>query len=204
MRRKLKVTGVFGGSFDPVHEGHTNLADFIVKSGLCDKVLLMVSPLNPLKIGHPPVSFEDRMEMTRLATRGIEGVQPSDFEATLPLPSYTCLTLEALSELYPDTRFRLIIGADNWKIFHEWRNYEKIIREFTPIIYPRPGIEVNPSDLPTGVTYLEDAPETPVSSTELRKYLSDSSSVRPQYINPSVWDYARSHRLYISTPETES
>lgn len=204
MRRKLKIAGVFGGSFDPVHEGHTTLADFIVKSGICDEVILMVSPLNPLKINHPPVSFEDRMEMTRLATEGIEGVGPSDFEATLPLPSYTCRTLEALSELNPDTRFRLIIGADNWKVFDEWRDYKKIIRDFSPVIYPRPGIDLDPATLPLGVTYIGDAPETAVSSTELRKCLSDSTCVRPEHINAMVWDYARSHGLYMSSSKTES
>lgn len=183
--------GIFGGSFDPIHIGHTRLATYIVRTRLVDEVLLMVSPLNPLKVDRPPVSFEDRYEMVRLATSELDEIYPSDFERSLPLPSFTFRTLHALAERYPDDRFRLIIGADNWKSFDRWRNPEEIIADFSPIIYPRPGIEIDPKNLPAGVDYLEDAPMTDISSTELRAILSDKKASRPDLIDPRVWAFAR-------------
>ncbi len=191
------TTGVFGGSFDPVHDGHISLAKHIVGKGVCDEVILMVSPLNPLKAGRPPVSFADRLEMARLATRGLKAVRPSDFEEHLPLPSYTYRTLTALAEKYPDRRFKLIIGADNWLLFNKWRNPEEIIERFAPIIYPRPGITIDPRELPGNVTYLADAPRNDISSTELRKKMAGPEARCPEMINPEVFRYARERQLYL-------
>lgn len=190
------TTGIFGGSFDPVHKGHTGLARHIVESGLCDRVLLMVSPLNPLKADRPPVFFGDRLEMVRIAVSDIPGVEASDFEVSLPLPSYTYNTLLSLSKAFPGHRFRLIIGTDNWNVFDRWKNPGEILRGFSPIIYPRPGIELDPGSLPEGIDFLADSPEIAVSSTELRALLADPDATRPDLIDPKVWSYARSRRLY--------
>ncbi len=193
----MKTIGIFGGSFDPIHKGHTSLARHVIESGACDEVWLMVSPLNPLKTDRPPVEFTDRLEMARLATRNLEGVTASDFESTLPLPSYTYRTLEALAEAHPELRFRLIIGADNWASFSRWRNPEEIIDRFAPIVYPRPGVDIDLSTLPPQVTYLATAPLTDISSTELRRQLADPSVPCPPLIDPSVRTYALNHNLYI-------
>lgn len=190
------TVGIFGGSFDPVHRGHTALAHHIVEKGICDRVLLMVSPLNPLKADRPPVAFSDRLEMVHLAVADIPGVEASDFEAGLPLPSYTYKTLEAISKAYPDDRFRLIIGADNWQVFDRWKNPEEILSNFSPVIYPRPGVELDRASLPEGIDFLGDAPETDISSTELRSALADPKTPLPDLIDPKVGEYARSRKLY--------
>lgn len=190
------TVGIFGGSFDPVHRGHTVLAHHIIEKGICDRVLLMVSPLNPLKADRPPVAFSDRLEMVRLAVADIPGVEASDFEAGLPLPSYTYKTLEAISKAYPDDRFRLIIGADNWQVFDRWKNPEEILSNFSPVIYPRPGVELDRASLPEGIDFLGDAPETDISSTELRSALADPKTPLPDLIDPKVGEYARSRKLY--------
>lgn len=195
-RPAVKTTGVFGGSFDPIHKGHTSLARHVIESGLCDEVWLMVSPLNPLKAERPPVGFADRLAMARLATESIEGVTASDFEAGLPLPSYTYRTLTAMSEKWPDRRFRLIIGADNWTAFSRWRNPEEIVRDYHPIVYPRPGVEISPETLPAEVSYLEDAPLTDISSTELRRELADPHLPPSPLMDERVRGYALSHHLY--------
>lgn len=190
--------GIFGGSFDPIHKGHTQLAQYIVDSGLCDEVLLMVSPLNPLKTGHPPVSFEERLKMARIAVENCKGVRPSDFEKDLPLPSFTYRTLEALRERYPGEKFRLIIGSDNWKIFGSWRNSDDIVKNYDPIIYPRPGYEINGDALPDNITLLRGAPLKDVSSTLLREALSQTDAEKPEMIDRRVWEYAKSRKLYNS------
>ena len=106
------TAGIFGGSFNPVHNGHIALAKAIVERGIVDEVWLSLSPQNPLK-DHPEelVDDADRLAMLRLATNGIKGLEVCDIELSLPRPSYTINTLRALSRQYPRNRFRLIIGC---------------------------------------------------------------------------------------------
>ena len=106
--------GIYGGSFNPIHKGHTELAASIVQQGLVDELWLLVSPLNPLKQGETSdiAEYEHRLSMARLATEDIEGVKVSDFEKNLPLPSYTITTLGELHKAYPEHEFVLVIGAE--------------------------------------------------------------------------------------------
>ncbi|MDE6631620.1 MAG: nicotinate (nicotinamide) nucleotide adenylyltransferase, partial [Muribaculaceae bacterium] len=131
--------GIFGGSFDPIHEGHVNLAKYVLDHTDLDEVWLMVSPLNPLKPQGYVATNEQRLEMARLAVEGIPGIRVSDFEFHLPIPSYTYKTLTELKKSYPDHDFRLIIGGDNWADFYRWRNPKEIVSDFGVIIYPRPN-----------------------------------------------------------------
>ena len=167
-----KEVGVFGGSFDPIHAGHVELARYVLEHSGLDEVWLMVSPRNPLKPQATVASDEERLEMARLATEGMDGIKVSDFEFSLPVPSYSWLTLTRLREAYPDISFRLIIGGDNWADFRRWKNPDLIREQFGVIVYPRPG-ESLPSP-PPGVTILRDAPQMPVSSTEIRRLLREN------------------------------
>lgn len=190
--------GIFGGSFDPIHNGHVELARYALEYGGLDEVWLMVSPRNPLKPHATAATNEQRLAMARLATEGINGIEVSDFEFSLPLPSYSWLTLTRLRELYPYNQFRLIIGGDNWKEFARWKNPDLIIKEFGVMVYPRPG-ETLPSP-PTGVKILENAPQMPVSSTEIRRLLrkSDETSMAKvrEMLNPGVLKYISEHKIY--------
>lgn len=220
----MKV-GIFGGSFDPIHEGHVNLAKYVLEHTDLDEVWLMVSPLNPLKPQGYVATNEQRLKMARLAVEGIPGIRVSDFEFHLPIPSYTYNTLTELKKSYPNIDFRLIIGGDNWANFDHWRNPEEIISEFGVIVYPRPGESLsdtrhssrfahNSSD----ILILDDAPQMPVSSTQIRNYfhrdptlnvfnsghqiLKDNSSVINHHssltgtLNPNVLNYISSYHLY--------
>lgn len=193
----MKV-GVFGGSFDPIHNGHVELAKYALTHAGLDEVWLMVSPRNPLKPHATIASDEERMEMARLATEDLDGIKVSDFEFSLPIPSYTWLTLSGLREAYPEISFRLIIGGDNWADFYRWRNPDLIREQFGVIVYPRPG-ETLPSP-PQGVEILTDAPQMPVSSTEIRQLLkkNDENSMRrlSEILNPEVLRFIRSHHIY--------
>ena len=104
---------IYGGSYNPIHKGHTELAQSLVRQGLVDQVWLMVSPLNPLKESNRSeyASYDDRVRMAQLATADIDGVVVSDFERTLPLPSYTITTLNALEQTYPQHQFVLVVGG---------------------------------------------------------------------------------------------
>lgn len=134
--RKNRV-GIFGGSFNPIHLGHTALAAAICDRGMVDEVWFMVSPQNPFKVDDELLDEAERLAMVRLAVADDERLRASDFEFTLPRPSYTSVTLRALTDAYPDTEFSLIIGEDNWDAFDRWHEADYILTHHPIIVYPR-------------------------------------------------------------------
>ena len=211
----MKV-GIFGGSFDPIHKGHINLAKYVLDHTDLDEVWLMVSPRNPLKPQGYVATDGQRLEMARLAVEGTSGIRVSDFEFLLPIPSYTYKTLTELKKAYPGYQFRLIIGGDNWANFDRWRNPEEILSEFGVIVYPRPDESLKEtlhSSLFTlhssKIRILYDAPQMPVSSTQIRHLLQSHSpetgnqriekaplDPNPPYLDKKVLTYIKKHSLY--------
>ena len=190
--------GIFGGSFDPIHIGHAIIAQHIISSGAVDRLWFMVSPVNPLKAGkEQQVADTDRLRMVEMVSRPMEGVETSAFEFTMPRPSYTIDTLNALQAKFPDDEFYLVTGGDNWQIFNKWRNSEEILAKYHLLIYPRLGYEVNiPEDLKDRVTLVE-APIIELSSTEVRERLANGQSVR-YYVPDEVMGYIERHHLYTN------
>ncbi len=190
--------GIFGGSFDPIHIGHAIIAQHIIGSGLVDRLWFMVSPVNPLKAGKErQVADTDRLRMVEMVSRPMEGVETSAFEFTMPRPSYTIDTLNALQAKFPDDEFYLVTGGDNWQIFDKWRNSEEILAKYHLLIYPRLGYEVIiPEDLKDRVT-LVDAPIIELSSTQIRERLASGQSVR-YYVPDEVLGYIERHHLYTN------
>lgn len=186
--------GVYSGSFDPVHTGHAIVANYVAQSGLVDEVWMMVSRLNPLKEGKRPSSDAHRLEMVEIVAGKCRNVRASDFELSLPLPSYTYVTLRELKRTYPDHDFVLIVGSDNWLNIHEWRNPDEIIREFGMIIYPRPGYEISGA-LPRGVRLLRDAPLSLISSTFVRDAAEKGMNLN-FFVPCAVADLIKTHSLY--------
>ena len=190
--------GIFGGSFDPIHIGHAIIAQHIISSGAVDRLWFMVSPVNPLKADKVrQVSDTDRLRMVEMVSRPMEGVETSAFEFTMPRPSYTIDTLNALQAKFPDDEFYLVTGGDNWQIFNKWRNSEEILAKYHLLIYPRLGYEVIiPEDLKDRVTLVE-APIIELSSTEVRERLANGQSVR-YYVPDEVLGYIERHHLYTN------
>lgn len=188
---------VYSGSFDPIHKGHEALAHYIVSGsfGKIDKVLLLVTPHNPLKPDASAASFSDRIKMCELAFTDTPAIEPSDFEASLPSPHFTYNTLRALQLEHPRHKFSLLIGSDNWLIFDQWRDYDKIISEFGLLIYPRPGYPVDTASLPAGVTFLTEAPTTRLASTEIRQAIADNRPTN-HMLPEGVYSYILTHNLY--------
>ena len=196
--------GIFGGSYNPIHTGHAIIAQHIIGSGLVDQLWMMVSPVNPLKAGNArQVADTDRLRMVEMVTRHIEGVEPSAFEFSMPRPSYTIDTLNALQEKFPDDEFYLVTGADNWQIFDKWRNSEEILAKYHLLVYPRLGYEVIiPDELKDRVT-LVDAPIIELSSTQIRERLADGQSVR-YYVPDEVLGYIERNNLYSKNEQPKS
>ncbi len=168
--------GIFGGTFNPIHNGHLAIARKIVESGKVDEVWFMVSPLNPFKQHVELLDDNIRLEMTRKALEGEHGIICSDYEFGLPRPSYTWNTLQSLKKDYPQHTFSLIIGADNWCKFSAWRNNDDIIREHRLLVYPRTGYPIDIESLPQRVSFI-DMDTIDVSSTEIRQLIRNGNDV---------------------------
>lgn len=188
--------GIFGGSFNPIHSGHAIIAHHIISSGAVDRLWLMVSPVNPLKVGlEQQVADTDRLRMVEMVTRPLENVETSAFEFTMPKPSYTIDTLNALQAKFPDDEFYLVTGADNWVIFDRWRNSKEILAKYHLLVYPRLGYDVViPEELCDRVT-LVDAPIIELSSTAVRERLAQGLSAR-YYVPDEVLSYIERKGLY--------
>lgn len=194
-----KKVGIFCGSFNPIHNGHVALADYIARNSDLDEVWLVVSPLNPLKrtIADTLAPNEQRLDMVRLALRSCERLFASDIEFSLPLPNYTINTLNALKSKYPETDFSLIIGADNLALFERWKDSDVIMSNFDMLVYPRPGVDLDSlmQKYPKA-RVLENAPLHDVSSTEIRRRISQGESVSG-LVNPEVEEYIKDKKLYL-------
>ncbi len=184
--------GFFGGSFNPVHFGHIQLAQHIAEQCGLDRVWLSPSPQNPLKSQLQGATDEQRLEMLTLACRPYPNLHASAVELSLPKPSYTINTLRHLQQRCPQHRFRLIIGSDNWLIFDRWRSHEEILRDFDVIVYPRPGFDV--AETP-GATLLRQASLFPYSSTQVREALAQNADVS-KMVPGAVAEYIRQNNLY--------
>ncbi len=177
MAEKSIVTGLFGGSFNPIHIGHLALANYLCEYSGLDELWFLVSPHNPLKEQTGLLDDNLRLEMAQRAIEGYPRFQVSDFEFHLPRPSYMVHTLDKLKEAYPERDFRLIIGSDNWLVFHKWFEHERLLRENHLLVYPRPGYPIDRASLPPQVEYIE-APLLDISSTFIRESLQNGKDIR--------------------------
>lgn len=166
MNRKIK-TGIYGGSFNPIHNGHIALARHLLHEAELDEIWFVVSPQNPFKVQQQLLADDKRLRLVRKALAPYPQLVASDFEFSLPRPSYMWHTLQGMSAQWPDRELHLIIGADNWLCFDRWYHADDIRRTYPIIIYPRQGYDITPADLPQGVR-LVNTPLYNVSSTEIR------------------------------------
>lgn len=167
-------TALLGGTFNPLHNGHLTIAQSVLDQHLADEVWMLITPCNPWKTGQDLLDDRIRYDMVAGAVKDIPGIQASDFEFSLPKPSYTANTLRSLSASYPDREFILTIGADNWVKFDAWREYGFILRNYSIIVYPRQ--DCAPSTLPAGVTLL-NCPLVNISSTRIRQLVHQGQPI---------------------------
>ena len=184
------LVAVYGGSFNPLHYGHIGIAAWVAEHTEVDEVWLMVTPNNPLKNEAILADEQQRLQaaqqqIARLQAEqnnkleqynniGIARVRVSDFEFSLPRPSYTANTLRELQKAYPEHSFALLIGQDNWEVRHRWREWEYIQTTFPVYVYPRGKEGMNEikrelENIPADIHLLEDAPLFDISSTQIRE-----------------------------------
>lgn len=190
----MTFTGIFGGTFNPVHNGHVRLARRLLDLAALDEIWFVVSPQNPFKRNVSLLDDGLRLQMVRLALAGEPRLKACDYEFRLPRPSYMWHTLQAMSRDYPDRRFVLLIGADNWERFDEWYAAADILANYRVVVYPREGSAVDASALPSGVS-LADTGLINVSSTEVRRRVAAGEPF-DSLVPPAVAEFIRSHGLY--------
>ena len=190
----MRKTGLFFGSFNPVHTGHMVIANFMATQTDLNEVWMIVSPQNPHKNKKSLARDHDRLHLVRLAIGDNVHLRASDVEFSLPQPSYTVDTLVYLRETYPDREFVLIMGGDNLGTLHKWKNYEILLRDYQIYVYQRPQYELGElADHPS--IHLWEAPLMQISASYIRRCLTEGLSV--QYLVPdAVYEYLEGSGLY--------
>jgi len=190
---------MYGGAFDPVHNGHVHVMKaFMDRLGL-ERLLLIPTARSPHKAGERGAPEEHRLAMCRLAVRGLPGVEVSDLEIRRGGKSYTVDTLYALKEAYPGARLYLLMGADMFFTLEEWHRYREILK--IAVLCPVVRAGETPEDFQRAaekmgaVIQLEEIPPFPVSSTEIRKRSKNGESIEG-LVPPLVEQYIQKHRLY--------
>lgn len=186
---------VFSGSFNPIHIGHLILGNYLTEFTDIDEVWYVVTPHNPLKEQTDLLNEEERFKMVELALLDYPKLIASDFEFSLSKPSYTINTLNALRETFSQHRFSLLIGADNWITFDKWKDYQSIIKNYDIYVYPRLGSNILLSEEGQNHIKLLDSPIVEISSTFIRKSISDNKNIRA-FLPDKVYEYIVDRGLY--------
>jgi len=188
-------TALFFGSFNPVHTGHTQLAEYLIDKGIADEVWFVVSPCNPLKNQADLLDEYIRLDMLILAIQHHPKFKACDIEFDLPVPSYTIDTLHALSAQYPDKQFTLMIGSDNSLVFDQWKNPQQILTEYPVLVYPRSGFDFSEVAALYPQMQLLKTPYFNISSTQIRAALAQKKDVT-NWLHPSVYQFIIENNLY--------
>lgn len=193
--------GLYFGTFNPIHVGHLIIANHMAEYSGLDQIWMMVTPHNPHKKKETLLNDYLRLDLVYLATEDYPKIKPSDFEFKLPQPNYTVNTLAHLQDKYPDYEFSLIMGEDNLRTLHKWKNYEAILAQHPIYVYPRMASEAaeKESILPEIAQHPNihkiDAPVVEISSTAIREGIKNRKNVRP-LLPEKVWKEIDKSQLY--------
>ncbi|MBU3011619.1 nicotinate-nucleotide adenylyltransferase [Polaribacter vadi] len=188
--------GLYFGTFNPIHVGHLIIANYMVENSDLDEIWMVVTPHNPFKKKSSLLDNYHRYELVYRATENYSKIKPSDIEFKLPQPNYTVHTLAHISDKYADKEFCLIMGEDNLKSFHKWKNYETILEHHHIYVYPRiaEGTVDHQFKNSTKI-HKVDAPIIQLSSTMIRNGIKDKKNIKPM-LTKEVWEYIDEMNFY--------
>ncbi len=188
--------GLYFGTFNPIHVGHLIIANHMVENSDLDEIWMVVTPHNPFKKKSSLLDNHHRFELVYKATQEYTKIKPSNIEFKLPQPNYTAHTLAHISDRYKDKEFCLIMGEDNLKGFHKWKNFETILEHHKIYVYPRisEGIIATQFDEHPKIHKIA-APIVQVSSTMIRNGIKDGKNIKPM-LTKEVWSYIDEMNFY--------
>lgn len=188
--------GLYFGTFNPIHVGHMIIANHMVEFTDLEQVWTVVTPHNPFKKKDTLLADNIRLELVFQATADFPKIKPSDIEFRLEQPNYTVHTLAHLQDKFPQHEFALLMGEDNLKSLHKWKNYEVILEHHDVYVYPRISSEpTNPMFENHPKIHLIDAPVVEISSTFIRDSIKEKKNIRP-LLPEKVWHYIDHNNLY--------
>jgi nicotinate-nucleotide adenylyltransferase len=187
-------TGLFFGSFNPIHNGHLMIAGYMAEYTDLSQVWFIVSPHNPLKEKSTLLADHHRLAMANIAVEDDPRFRASSIEFHLPQPSFTIDTLTYISEKYPEKEFVLIAGSDALPTFHKWKNYEQLLLQYQLYIYPRPKVRQTSFDSHPHLHFTE-APLIEISSSFIRDGIRNGKNMR-HFLPEKVWKYVEEMHFY--------
>ena len=189
--------GLYFGTFNPIHNGHMAIANHMVEFSGLDEVWMVVTPHNPFKKKTSLLEDNHRYQLVQIATEEYPKLKPSNIEFKLPQPNYTVNTLVHISEKYPQHTFNLIMGEDNLKSFHKWKNYKVILEQHDIYVYPRivKGEKIQTQFENHPKIHKVDAPIMEISSTFIRKAIADKKNISA-LLPCNVWRYIDEMNFY--------
>lgn len=191
----MKV-GLFFGTFNPIHTGHLIIANYMAEFSDLDEVWFVVTPLSPFKKKGSLLDNHHRLALVNIAVEDYPNLKASDIEFKLSQPNYTVNSLVNLEEKYPNHQFCLIMGEDNLKGFHKWKNYDTILQNYELYVYPRISDGSTDSELLNHPKIHQvNAPIVQVSSTFIRKSIKEKKDVRTM-LTPAIWKYIEEMNFY--------
>lgn len=192
----MKQIGLFFGSFNPIHIGHLALANYMCEFENMDEVWLVVSPQNPFKSNADLAETDQRIKMAELATKGHDKIRVETIETTLPVPSYTINTLEALQKIHNDCFFNIIMGADNIQNIHRWKDADMILSNYCIYVYPRLGYSTNDIEIELPLSCkITKAPIIEISSSQIRQWLKAGKTI-PYFTPEAIISFIKENNLY--------
>jgi len=191
----LKKIGLFGGTFDPVHIGHIEIADSFINSGCIDELWILLTPFPPHKLEKKHVSYDTRFQMLKLAFKEFD-CKILSVEKDLPKPSYTYRTIQALKKDHPDNIFYFCLGEDSLSKFHTWKHYEKILEEAELLVAKRPNSDHKSVDgIILSKTIFVDHHPIDISSSTIKENINDKEFLKSNLPN-SVYSVIEKENLY--------
>ena len=187
-------TGLFFGSFNPIHIGHMAIAQYMLEHTDIDKIWFVVSPQNPFKTKNTLLDQQHRLVLVRIATENDSKLTASNFEFSLPIPSYTVDTLTHLREAYPNEDFALIMGQDNLSSLHKWKNHQSILEHHEVFVYPRPKAKSSALESHPKI-HLTHAPMMDISAQFIRKCIQEGKAVN-YFLPPRISQYIDEMNFY--------
>jgi len=192
----MQKIGLFFGTFDPIHNGHLQLATYFSEQTDLNEIWFVITPQNPFKQDTKSLPNEERLALVKKALENHSNLKISTVEFDLPQPNYTIHTLAKLKNQYPQHTFVLLLGADNMIAFDRWKDYDQILSQFEVYVYPRTTVDIIPENFQNHANIRwTEAPKIELSSSQIRTGIREGKDVC-HLLPKTCWNYLIENKLY--------